>query len=159
MDYSARIGTAVQSGGHVCFSINNAKLSPKSVVSLVTPSNPQSVAEAEIIGHSATGCPGIRNETPPQSGYELKLVQGTIQDFMPVIAVSGGADQFTSAASTVTAHLGTDAANASFRSCTSSDGVHLTVWRAKPLQSTRLWHQYYYMGQDLEPTCTEKDTR
>lgn len=44
------------------------------------------------------------------------------------------------------------------RSCSSHEGLHLTVWSGAPLSSERLWHRYYYLGYDLEPTCDSRDT-
>jgi hypothetical protein len=45
----------------------------------------------------------------------------------------------------------------SYRTCASSEGLHLTVWAGEPLRSRRVWHHYYYLGYDLEPNCVEAD--
>ena len=45
----------------------------------------------------------------------------------------------------------------SYRTCASMEGIHLTAWAGEPLRSRRLWRYYYYLGYDLEPTCTEAD--
>jgi len=42
-----------------------------------------------------------------------------------------------------------------FRHCTSAEGVHLTAWR----ENRRTWHEYWYLGSDVEPTCTESETK
>jgi len=42
-----------------------------------------------------------------------------------------------------------------FRQCTSAEGLHLTAWRA----NRRTWHQYWYLGADVEPTCTESEMK
>lgn len=42
-----------------------------------------------------------------------------------------------------------------FRQCTSAEGVHLTAWR----ENRRTWHQYWYLGTDVEPTCTESEMK
>lgn len=44
-----------------------------------------------------------------------------------------------------------------FRTCTSSEGLHLTVWTGKPLKGKRIWQSYYYLHFDTEPTCDDKD--
>jgi hypothetical protein len=41
------------------------------------------------------------------------------------------------------------------RKCTSYEGIHLTVWAGEPLKSNLIWHQYYYLGFDVEPTCED----
>ena len=43
------------------------------------------------------------------------------------------------------------------RSCASMEGAHYTLWAGVPLQSVRVWHAYYYLGYDTEPTCTPAD--
>jgi len=52
---------------------------------------------------------------------------------------------------------GRSSSNIAFRSCTSREGVHLTAWQGKPLKGHRLWHEYFYLGYDVEPSCTPKD--
>ena len=49
--------------------------------------------------------------------------------------------------------------DARVRSCTSIEGLHLTIWSGTPLTSTRLWHAYWYLGYDVEPNCQPADTR
>ena len=43
----------------------------------------------------------------------------------------------------------------SFRQCASGEGVHLTAWRG----NRRTWHEYWYVGFDLESTCTDEEAR
>jgi hypothetical protein len=57
----------------------------------------------------------------------------------------------------VTFDLGGEAAAARVRSCTSQVGIHLTVWSGEPLTSKRLWHEYWYLGYDAEPSCEKED--
>ena len=40
-----------------------------------------------------------------------------------------------------------------FRQCASNEGLHLTAWRG----NRRTWHEYYYLGYDLEPTCSDAE--
>jgi hypothetical protein len=44
-----------------------------------------------------------------------------------------------------------------FRACASSEGLHLTAWRGNARSRRRLWHEYVYLGQDLEPDCPPRD--
>ena len=45
----------------------------------------------------------------------------------------------------------------SYRACTSSEGVHLSVWAGEALRSARVWHHYHYLGYDVEPSCVDAD--
>lgn len=44
-----------------------------------------------------------------------------------------------------------------FRSCTSGEGMHLTMWSGTPLTGQRVWHRYHYLGYDVEADCKPKD--
>lgn len=44
-----------------------------------------------------------------------------------------------------------------FRSCTSNEGGHFTIWTGKPLQGKRIWHSYYYVDYGTEADCKKKD--
>lgn len=153
-DPSSQFGVAVQNAGAVCFSIHDSHLQAGDIVTLVVPSQPQSVVEAEIAGAAESGCPGAKDSD--LSAYQLKIIKGTVPNFMPLIAIAGKSAKFRLNHRSVYANY--KGKRNSFRTCTSADGVHLTVWEGKPLEGTRLWHQYYYLGQDLEPDCTSKDT-
>jgi hypothetical protein len=39
------------------------------------------------------------------------------------------------------------------RRCAGTEGLHLTAWQGQ----RRVWHQYYYLGYDVDPTCTEAE--
>ena len=40
-----------------------------------------------------------------------------------------------------------------FHECASHEGVHLSAWQGK----RRIWHEYYYLRYDVDPTCTEEE--
>jgi hypothetical protein len=40
-----------------------------------------------------------------------------------------------------------------FRYCTSMEGIHITGWHGQQ----RVWHEYYYLGYDVEPDCTDDE--
>ena len=44
-----------------------------------------------------------------------------------------------------------------FRSCSSFEGLHFTAWTGGALKGKRVWHSYYYLGYDVEPTCIDAD--
>jgi len=156
-------GVAVKTGSKICFSIRKADLPLKTIVTLVAPSGSQSAAPAKIVEISTTGCPGIGDDKAAYASYELEIVRGTMEDYIPLIAVVARPERFHTIRSTIRANLSSEHQGGehqadTFRSCTSAEGVHLTVWQGEPLEGKRVWHQYYYLGQDLEPNCTDKDT-
>jgi len=155
-DFPSKMGVAVKNASGVCFSIRNARLGVKEAVTLVAPLEPQSVIGAEVVAASSAGCPGVKDSA--MSGYRLRITKGKAPDFMPLIAVVGSSAKFRTEHGVVSANLQGSGKPDFFRSCTATDGVHLTMWKGRPLEGVRVWHQYYYLGQDLEPNCSPKDT-
>jgi hypothetical protein len=51
-----------------------------------------------------------------------------------------------------------DGSPETFSVCSSSEGLHLTVWSGSVEGGRRLWHSYVYLGYDTEPTCTQSET-
>lgn len=130
--------------------IHNAKLLPSATITLIQPINPDSPAEGShtarglVAMRDAKACPGMKADSGV-SNYNLEITTGTLQQFVPVVALDARVP------SVYAAH--------SFHSCTSGEGIHLTAWDgAKPLEGHRLWQQYYYLGQDLNPNCTASET-
>lgn len=37
--------------------------------------------------------------------------------------------------------------------CTSYEGLHLSAWQGQ----RRIWHEYYYLGYDVDPTCSKDE--
>jgi len=74
------------------------------------------------------------------------------------IAVVGVSSSFRSVDGLAVADLDGDRHDEYFRSCTSVEGVHFTVWSDQPLTGKRRWHRYYPLGYDVSPTCTAAET-
>jgi hypothetical protein len=155
-DANARFGIAVQSSGRVCLSIGNASLSPGAAVKLVYAESPQSTADAAVIG-PAPACPPL--EEGQATSYELRITQGHVQDNAEGIAVVGPATFSAGDGNSVIGRLDPGDSVVTFRTCESSEGVHLTVWSGTALQGERRWHGYHHLDYGVEPTCTEKETR
>jgi hypothetical protein len=45
----------------------------------------------------------------------------------------------------------------SFRACSSMEGLHFSAWMGGALKEKQVWHRYYYLGYDVEPTCKDRD--
>jgi len=74
------------------------------------------------------------------------------------IAVSGPVETATRIDGITSIDLDGDGHPEFLRSCTSNEGVHLTIWSGAALSSARRWHRYHYLGYDVVPTCTESET-
>ncbi len=145
---AAVLGVAVQQGGHVCFYLPDLVPPPQARVTIVTMDTPQTVVQAALSG-KASACPD--NVTPHMSAFTLKLLSGQLADNEASVAVLGPAPIRIDKGKAVWLYK----QPVTFRYCTSADGVHLTAWNGQ----TRLWHAYYYVGQDLEADCTEAESK
>ena len=156
--FASNLGVAVQKPDTICLYIHNTALDAGAPLTLVLPAPPQSIVKAEIVGPASANCPSNEKSDTKQMSYEVRLTSGKLQPSVPVIAVSGFLGRFQNSGKYVTADF-EDGQPAFFRFCTSSEGIHLTVWSGKPLRGLPKWHQYYYLGYDVEPTCTPQETR
>ena len=65
------------------------------------------------------------------------------------LTVDGSEDQLSAS----TAVIGDPPAELTFKDCATAESVQLTVWRG----TQRIWHGYYYVDYDLEPTCAAEE--
>jgi hypothetical protein len=129
------IGLALTDGqGEACVAMS-AK--PGSVVTLVTTDTPKSTITAVVEGPS-TSC-GLSKHTV-EGPYSRLRLRGTVPEWGAVWVAFQGAPP----------------PKASVHECLSSEGVHYTVWAGEPLRSRRLWHDYYYLGYDVDPSCKQR---
>jgi hypothetical protein len=156
---ASRLGVAVQKSGTTCLYTHNADLASGSPLILVLLSPPQSTAKAEIVRPAPPICSSIDPSDADLKSYEIRTTGEAPLPATPAIAVSGFSGRFQTRGKYVTADINQDGEPEFFRFCASSDGLHLTVWSGKPLHGKRRWHQYYYLGYDVEPNCTPAETR
>jgi hypothetical protein len=82
----------------------------------------------------------------------------------PAIAVRGESHWTRGPTGFPRADLDDDENPEQARLCTSSEGVHLTLWTladsatADQPAERRRWHGYQSLGYDVEPSCTERET-
>ena len=152
--FTDNIGLAVLKSGRICLSIHNASLRPDTGIRLVSTSPPQKESDAQISKPDGS-CP----DTPAGAqSYEVRSDNTGLAPLMPVIAVVGFSGKINRRGDLITADLDGDGQDEFFRSCTSAEGIHFTVWSGKPLDGKLRWHEYYYLGYDVSPTCAPKET-
>jgi hypothetical protein len=153
-----RIGVAeVGNKGDGCLTIMNASLQGNDEITLITLENPQSFIKTKIVNKLSQSC--SQNTEIPQNAsfYSFQVSNNNDEIIRPTIAIAGFNGSLKVTNGRVRADLNGDGRLESFRLCTSNEGLHLTVWIGEPLNGERLWHEYYYLGYDVEPTCTKRD--
>jgi hypothetical protein len=142
------LGVAVRQGTAICLYLADTGPPPRASVTIVTMDTPQTLVRAGLAG-SAKACPD--SVTPHMAAFSLALTSGTLAEHVASVAILAPGPVRIDKGAAVWSWNGA----VTFRSCTSADGVHLTAWRG----GARLWHAYYYVGQDLEPDCTDAESK
>ena len=158
-DYTSDLGVAVDKVDGVCLDIPNGALSAGQRIQFVTSSTPQTTGELEIAVKVDQACTPIDQNKRELHHYRFKVVRGSLEKGAPAFAIANFGGTLIAARDGVTGDLDRDGQPESFRSCTSLEGLHLTVWTGKPLEGRRRWHYYYYLGYDVEANCTDADTK
>src|ERR1700687_101460 len=155
-DYGSQLGV-VEIGERICLTIPNDKLSSGDVVHLILPAESQLHIEATITGKSPKSCSRNPDTRPADSFYVLQ-VKGQKPE---VSALGLGIVNYKSPFKLQDGLWGfnphDDASWEFLRSCASGEGLHLSIWRGRPLKGKRIWHSYYYLGYDVEADCIAAD--
>ena len=155
--FATKIGVAeVTATGDGCLTISDSTIRENQPISLVILGKQQRVVERSIMKKLETSCSRNSETAPGASFYAFQIGE---EHFDPAIAVVGFTGDFKIKNGKIRADLNGDGTAESFRSCTSSEGLHLTVWAGEPLITKRMWHGYYYLGYDVAPSCKPADYR
>lgn len=155
----APIGVAAWSpDGELCLAMPSPALPPGTAVTLIQPAPQPSVFVATVSG-SAPSCERLARALIPGPYYRAQRTPKPADSGAVWVALPGRSATRRVGAGAIVVRLSSSYPNAQVRSCTSQEGVHLTVWAGTPLKSRRLWHQYYYLGYDVEPSCGDLDVR
>lgn len=157
--YDRNIGIVVtRPAGSHCLSIPAAGLDGQRVL-LADPSGHGAIITATISDERSQACPS--DDPGALEHFYWLTVDGDVAPEQGSVWVAVLADPgaLQLAKDGITGDLDGDAVQESLRVCTSSEGLHLTIWSGKgaPSAEKRRWHRYVSLGYDLDPTCTDKD--
>lgn len=156
----APIGVAALSqDGQLCVAMPAPALAPGTTVTLIQAAPQQSVLVATI-GGSVSSCERLERAMIPGPYYFARGATAAAADSVSVwVALRGKLVTRRVGSSALLVQLSVLYPTAQVRSCTSREGLHLTVWAGVPLKTQRVWHKYYYLGYDVEPSCEDGDVR
>ncbi len=156
--YTPRIGIGVSTSARTCIAIQNGNLTNGSVVTLISPVLPVTFTQATVTNVSQDPCPIAQNVDTTVSNYNV-TPQNPVPKLSPMIAVVGTPVVIVNTNNIAQADLDQNGHPEMFRACSADNGVHLTVWSGTPLQSTLLWHGYYYESGNpaIGPPCTPQE--
>jgi hypothetical protein len=152
---SPRAGIMVTTADHGVLAMDGPTLAPGTIITLVTIDNPQQVSWAVIADRLKDSEMMARHDVPAPY-YAVNAAPAA--NGLPGLAVAiVGRFEAERRGSAVVLRAGRTMDQIRVRACASSEGLHLTLWSGAPLKGTRLWHLYYYLGYDVEPTCQSAD--
>lgn len=156
--YAQRLGAAeVQQQGQVCLIIPNSKLKPGDPVAVI--STDGGVEPAQVTAKLEKGCARHPNSEPGDAFYTLQLAKNRLEPGTLGLGIADYSGPFENSGEFVGFNtLRLQGKPDYFSSCTGGEGVNLLVWNGLPHQGTLEWHRYYYLGYDVEATCTDADT-
>jgi hypothetical protein len=157
--FADNVGLAVRKAGQACVSIHDASLRRNSRVQLVTTSPSQMVSLGRVATTVQSCWSAEVDDSSDFRHYQIRLATVRASELMPVIAISRFAGAFARNGDLMTADLDGDGRPEFFRSCTSAEGIHFTIWSGKPLSGTLRWHRYFHLGYDVVPTCTAAEVK
>src|SRR5262249_46501751 len=159
--YEQRIGIASTRGAEAgCLAVYNPSLIAGVKVTLIDQpdatqsTEPAGVQEAAVVERLSQPCDdhmgmGDR-DCSNLSFYKIQLVTKPWPYYTSVVAIIDPSGPITVRAGKAEADLDGDGTNESFRTCSSSEGVHHQVWSGLPLLGRPRWHWCVYAGYDTE---------
>jgi hypothetical protein len=151
------VGVLLRKAGRTCVELRDTAAAGQAV-EFVAASMPQTVGRAQLSAKTAD-CAALFQDTTGFSYYGATITGGALDEGLPAVALVHVAKPLAVSDSTVALDIDGDGKVDSVRSCTSGEGVHLTMWDGAPPAGRREWHRYVYLGYDLEPTCTEAESK
>jgi len=141
-----------------CLSIKNGKLKPGQEVTLVwlPITDIRQTAEirfAAVRKVLAVQCDSV-NSVQGDAAYDLNA--GKLESAKIYIAIVGKHAALQRVRGRVEGKLDSRG-SVTFQACSSMEGLHFSAWTGGVLNEKKIWHRYYYLGYDVEPTCSDAD--
>jgi len=152
---SERIGVVSTKAGEGCLEIQNSSIGADSQIRIVSLSGQQTTGIARL-GFPASSC-GSNRDAEHLNAYALRLEKDVRVGQIPAIGIVNYFGEIKRDGDLVSIDLDGDGQLEYFHSCTSTEGIHFTAWKGRPLTGELRWHQYHYLGYDVTPTCTEAE--
>jgi hypothetical protein len=148
--YEQGIGLAVVMADGACLTMETPSVPLNTRVSVVDTVGQRSLPAVVVAARASC----VTDVTPGLHGYQMRFDGSLPQTPFIGIAVVDDAARFGMRGPSLTSDLDRDGHDEFFRSCTSGEGVHATIWSDAPLTGPRRWHRYHALGYDVSPTCT-----
>lgn len=151
-------GVAASQHGVRCAAFGGHLLSAGDRVTLIAPDAPGVPEWSAVVTvqREVATCVPLEHVEMDGPYYELSEPAGA--DALWIAIAVPGAPPIRKTKEGFTADLDGDLPPETFAICSSMEGVHLTIWSGPPRRGERRSHVYFYVGYDLEETCSDVET-
>lgn len=160
--FATSLGVASMKDGRWCAVLPDSTLADGGAIFLIWPDSKPAVAAPGALRRWNPGACHRLASDEPTGGYPIEFsARGrelSAQQMGIALAVASPTEWRVGADGVARADLDADGVLESATLCASTEGVHLNVWSGAPLKGRRRWHRYVYLGQDLEPSCSDAET-
>jgi len=157
IDFAGDIGlVASTQSGQFCLSIKNRNLKPGQELTLLwipiaDRKHTPEIQSTIVLKLLTNPCDPI-NSVEGDAAYVVNA--GKLDTDKIYTAVVGKRTNFRIIPGVAEVTIDADA-EVTIRSCSSREGLHFTAWAGGALKGKKVWHRYYYLGYDVEPTCQD----
>lgn len=143
-----------QDGLSGCTSLASGNVRIGMPVNVVVLSDPQRLLRGEIVSRSTAQCSRYFQASEAAAFYDVAIRHGRFQpDELGIVVLPGLPVAQQKGAPVLAQFRGR---RYGFFECSSSEGVHVGV-RSAAAGHTTIWHDYIYLGIDVDPTCRKAD--
>jgi hypothetical protein len=153
-NYFGAFTTENQAGNSGCASLDAKAVTAGMPVNIVVLSKPQRLLQGTVRAEASTGCTRYFQASESAAFYEVGIAGGKFEPHEIGILVLPGATLTKIKGGDVIAQFGQKQYR--FFECASSEGIHIGVRFANGKRQIA-WHDYIYVGIDVEPTCSKSD--
>lgn len=156
-----KVGVAYRDENRLLLDIPNSNIKDGTPVAIFALPEYSLFCCAKVGQMSRAGAPTVQQaifDKGNTSTYRLEMDPEN-NDIRFGFAVADPAGVFSGKSGKVWVDVNRDGVEETFRDCTSHEGVHLTIWSGEPLKGLKLWHAYFYLGYDTEPSCVQADVQ
>jgi hypothetical protein len=152
--YFGAVTTESRDGRSACASLEATTIRPGTPVAIVVLSTPQRLLKGRVGARASAGCTRYFEASESAAFHEIDITEGRLETHELGVLVLPG--PVVGPVQNGTVALTLDRRRMRFYECAGSEGIHLGL-RSAAKDGRFAWHDYIYLGIDVEPTCRKAD--
>jgi hypothetical protein len=138
-----------------CIAAGVSKLTVGHPVTVVLLSKPQRLVHGSVTNKLASRCKEFKKTDQFGPFYEVSINGEKVEEGLGILIGKAISSTQTSDGRILATVDGTIY---EFSDCTSSEAIHLMVRSAAKSKNTLVWHDHFYLGYDVDPTCSNNES-